>query len=134
MRDDPELLKQVFRPDNLDKLFGKPFNTMEDSGERTAYALPLLNRLVHLWMIGRPLRDLEVALGVDPEKLKTCDGARKFVLWIVPELAYVFGVPALLKQRAAAVEKGAAIVVPPALAQLRRIPVWCSGRTLQYRR
>ncbi|MEP7210091.1 MAG: hypothetical protein ABI740_04580, partial [Alphaproteobacteria bacterium] len=31
-------------------------------------------------------------------KLGTCDGARKFVLRVVPELAYLFGLPLLIKQ------------------------------------
>jgi len=51
---------------------------------------------------GKPLTDLEEALGTPVDKLKTCIGARKFVLRVLPELSYLFGVPALLTQRQAA--------------------------------
>ena len=73
----PDILDQILNRGELDSLLGKPFNRMEDETDRTRYAVPRLNKLAHYWMIGRPLRDLETALGVEPTKLKTCDGARK---------------------------------------------------------
>ena len=118
LADDPELLEQILRPDDLDKLFGNPFNKIEDVKRRSAYALPLLNDLARLWMDGRPLRDLEIALGVGPEKLKTCDGARKFVMRIVPNLAYLFSLPEKLVQRVAAENEREVVPASSALAQL----------------
>ena len=114
----PDILDQILRRDELDSLFGKPFNRMEEEAERTRYAVPRLKKLAHYWMNGRPLRDLEVALGVEPTKLKTCNGARKFVMKIVPNLAYAFSLPAQLKQHLNSTDEGDAGFVPPQLAQL----------------
>ena len=77
-----------------------------------------LNRLADYWMSGKPLRDLELALGIEPTKLKTCDGARKFVLRIVPNLAYAFSLPTLLKQQLESTDEADAGLVPTQLAQL----------------
>ena len=51
------------------------------------------------------------------DKLKTCIGARKFVLRVLPELGYLFGVPALLTQRQAA-SAGKEVSLSPALTKL----------------
>ena len=118
LADVPNLLDQVIRHEDLDSLFGKPFNQMEKGEERINYAVPRLKQLTRLWMNGRPLRELEIALGVEPTKLKTCDGARKFIMRIVPSLAYAFSLPALLKQHAASPDGSEAGVVPPQLAEL----------------
>ena len=116
--DHPDILEQILQRDELDSLFGKPFNKMEKEGERTRYAVPRLNKLAHYWMSGRPLRYLEVALGVEPTKLKTCNGARRFVMKIVPSLAYAFSLPTLLKQHLESTDEGDADFVSPQLAQL----------------
>ncbi len=114
----PKLLEQVFRPENLENLFGSSFKSIEDLEKRAGHALPYLRKLTRLWMKGRPLRDLEIALGIKLEQLKACDGARKFMIRIVPELAYAISVPALLAQHAASANEGKAASVPSALAQL----------------
>ena len=46
LADSLDLLDQVFRYDDLNSLFGKPFNKIEESNKRTAYAVPLLNQSV----------------------------------------------------------------------------------------
>ena len=112
----PSLLDQVVRREDLDQLFGKPFSQMEDDEERAAFAVPILDQLTGIWMSGRPLREMEIALGVEPTKLKYCAGARKFVIRIVPSLAYAFSLPALLRQFA--LGEGEPGVVPPQLAEL----------------
>ena len=116
--DHPDILDQILRRDDLDSLFGKPFNKMENETERTRYAVPRLSKLAHYWMSGRPLRDLEVALGVKPAKLKTCNGARRFVMKIVPNLAYAFSLPALLKQAPTSTDEADGDFVSPHLTQL----------------
>ena len=115
----PDLVERVFRKQSLDELFGKTFESIEDTNERAVYALPYLKTLAHLWMAGKPLCDLEAALGTNPKKLKTCTRARRFVLRIVPDLVYLFGLPALLHQRKDAVDSKSTSV-PPALLQLGR--------------
>ena len=69
-------------------------------------------------MSGRPLRDLELVLRIDPTKLKTCDGARKFVIRIVPSLAHACSLPALLRHHSTTSDESEAGFVPPQLAQL----------------
>ena len=70
-------------------------------------------------MKGKPLKELEVAIGTEERKLKTCDKARRFAVRIVPDLSYLFGLPALLHDRAQANEEDP-IAAPPAKAQLGR--------------
>jgi DEAD/DEAH box helicase len=112
-----DLFDQIFRRETIDDLFGKPVKDLEDSYDRCKAALPYLKKLTRLWMQGKPLRDLEIALDTPAEKLKTCIGARKFVLRVLPELSYLFGVPALLRQRqSAGVDEPA--VLSPALTKL----------------
>ncbi|CAN7724395.1 DEAD/DEAH box helicase [Mesorhizobium caraganae] len=93
------LFDQIFRPETIDDLFGKDVTSLKTSKERCEFALPYLKNLTKLWVRGKPLTHFEEALGIPTDKLKTCIGARKFVLRVLPELGYLFGVPALLKQR-----------------------------------
>ena len=118
LADDPEIFEQVFRLDDLEYLFGQPYKKIEEYNERTAYALPYLKKLTKLWMRGDPLCDLESALGVDQRKLKTCDGARKFVMRIIPNLSYVFRLPLMFFRHAATEGESGAIFIPAALSQL----------------
>ncbi|THV12725.1 DEAD/DEAH box helicase [Rhizobium rhizophilum] len=112
-----ELFDQVFRPETIDDLFGKDVTSLNTSEERCAFAVPYLKELTRLWVRGKPLTDLEEALGTPADKLKTCIGARKFVLRAIPELGYLFGVPALLTQRLAASD-GKELSLSPALTKL----------------
>lgn len=101
LSENPDLLEQIFRPETLAALFGrKKYTSLATVEEKSSLVLPALKKLVRLWMRGKPLKVLEKALGTDPDKLKTCDGARRFVLRVVPELAFLFGLPALLHERA----------------------------------
>lgn len=101
LSENPDLLEQIFRPETLSELFGrKRYDSLETVEEKSSLVLPVLGKLIWLWMRGEPLRELELALGTDPTKLKTCDGARRFVLRVVPEFAFLFGLPALLHERA----------------------------------
>nr|WP_306267717.1 DEAD/DEAH box helicase [Pararhizobium sp. IMCC3301] len=100
LSENPELLEQVCRRQSLIELFGKKrYEALRTDDERAAFALPILSKLIWRWMRGDPLSELEMALGTDPKKLKTCDKARRFALRIIPELSYLFGLPALLHER-----------------------------------
>ena len=117
LAENPEFLEQVVRRDDLDSLFGKSFNKLTKEKDRADYAIPLLKRLTRLWMKGRPLRDLEIALGVDKSKLKTCDGARKFAVRIVPSLSHACSLPARIRQHLTPSEEREHDLLEPALAQ-----------------
>ena len=120
LADNPEILEQVFRPGELGHLFGSPFKSIEDAKARAAYAIPYLKELTRLWMEGKPLCDLESALGVEPGKFKTCDGARKFALRIIPSLAHVFSLPSMLMKRSATEGDDKDVSISAALSQLRQ--------------
>ena len=99
LMDNPDLLSKAFRSQSLSGLFGNSFSHLEDDTTRAEYAVPRLRKLTRLWMLGKPLKALELALGTPSGKLKTCNDARKFVLRIVPELAYLFSLPAQILQQ-----------------------------------
>ena len=118
LADNPDLLEKAFRQQNLAELFGHTAYYACDSEQgKTDLVLPILSRLTRLWINGRPLRELEVAFGTDEDKLKFCENARRFVLRVVPDLSYLFGLPALLQARAQATEE-VQIEVSSAKAQL----------------
>ena len=118
LADDPEIFEQVFRLDDLEYLFGQSYRKIEESNERTAYAIPYLKKLAKLWMKGAPLCDLESALGVDQRKLKTCNSARKFVMRIIPNLAYIFRLPLMFLRHAATESENGSVFISAALSQL----------------
>ena len=124
LADDPDTFEQVFRLDDLEYLFGGSFKKIEKLNNRIAYAMPYLRKLTKLWMKGDPLRDLESALGVDQRKLKTCDGARKFVVRIIPNLAYVFRLPSVFLRHAATEGENGTAFIPAALSQLGQCVKW----------
>lgn len=117
LADNPGFLDQLFRRDDLDSLFGSSFKKFETEQERADYAVPVLKQLTRLWMKGCPLRDLEIALGIEHTKLKTCVGARKFVIRIVPSLAHASSLPAMLKQHLESTNGSAVSLVEPQLSQ-----------------
>jgi hypothetical protein len=115
----PELALRLFRPDSLPDLFGSAYKKLSSDADRAAFAVPKLKLLMLRWMAGNPLNRIELALGTPQHKLGTCDGARKFVLRIVPELAYLFGLPLLILQ--SRVKRGVSSdSVPASLSQLGR--------------
>lgn len=114
----PGIFEQMFRTSDIEYLFGKPFTEMENAADQTLYAVRKLEDLTRIWMGGQPLRDLEVALGAAPEKVGKCKGARKFVVRIVPDLAYAFRLLALLIQHLESENGESAADVPSALFYL----------------
>jgi len=114
----PDLFDQMLRPATIDDLLGSAVNTITDPSERARVALPFLTELTHLWLAGRPLSELQRVFGTDIDNLKTCVEARKFVLRVVPELAYLFGIPAFLIQNRHALDEGAQKELTASLAKL----------------
>lgn len=98
LKSHPDVLDQVFRKRNLDEIFGTHFAQIEDPQKRCEVALPALKTMSWLWMRGAPLRSLERVLGAEEGKEGMCVGARRFALRIVPDLAYLFGLPAMLEE------------------------------------
>jgi DEAD/DEAH box helicase len=113
-----DLFDQIFRPTTINELFDGEFAAKEESKDRAEQALPTLRALTRLWMRAEPLNALQLALGTAPDKLKACVDARRFALRVVPELAYLFGLPAFLLQRKASVEGDQQNELPAALVKL----------------
>ncbi|BDW95906.1 hypothetical protein MACH10_15910 [Thalassospira tepidiphila] len=120
LADNPDLIELVFRRQSLSDLLGQStYEALASTTDKANFALPIIKRLTWLWMRGKPLCELEKALGTNPDKLKTCDRARKFALRIVPEISYLFGLPALLHEATQIHEKNPD-PLPTALSQLGR--------------
>ncbi|MDE0620104.1 MAG: hypothetical protein OXH83_00395, partial [Bryobacterales bacterium] len=114
----PDLLEKAFRKQNLTELFGNSaYNACDSEQGKADLVLPVLRTLTRLWMKGRPLRDLELAFGTDTAKLNFCENARRFAIRIVPDISYLFGLPALLRERSRS-RRDDQIVTPPVVAQL----------------
>jgi len=115
----PDLLEHVFRRSSLIELFGKKYEKLEVDEEKASHYLPIISKLTWCWMRGDTLKELEKVFGTHPDKIKTCEKARKFVLRLIPELSYLFGLPALLHEREQ-INSDDPIVAPSALFSLGR--------------
>lgn len=120
LSDNPDLVEKAFRRQGLVGLFGKRrYEGCRTDEDRAKLVLPTLRKMTWLWMKGEPLRELEIAVGTKEKDVKTCEKARQFAVRIVPDLAYLFSLPALLHERAQAVSEESRSMLP-AKTQLGR--------------
>jgi antiviral helicase SKI2 len=85
-----------FRAENLNRLFGKEFEKIEDLEVRRDIAVPMLQKLTNLWIAGHPLKTLEATFKGKDNGLGKCLAARRFALRCIPDLSYAFSLPAKL--------------------------------------
>lgn len=90
----PEWLFQLIRPNNIAGLFGEDYRALEGDKKKAKKALPVIKALLDAWMTGKPLCDLERAIGTAEKDIKTCETARHFAVRLVSDLAFVAGLPA----------------------------------------
>jgi superfamily II DNA/RNA helicase len=90
----PHLIPALIRRESLEGLFGTPYRGLEEDEARGRYAMPVLMRLLGRWMAGATLVEIEREFGTAEHRLGKCEAAREFALRLVPELAYLFGLPA----------------------------------------
>lgn len=90
----PEWLLQLIRPNDIEGLFGGQYRAIQDDGAKAVTALPVIKTLLDEWMAGKPLCDLERAIGTDEKHIKTCETARHFAVRLAADLAFVAGLPA----------------------------------------
>ncbi len=76
---------------------------LENDEARGRIAIPILRRLLVSWVTGGSLSEIEQLMGGRSRETLHCEGAREFVLRVVPELAYLFALPAQI-DRAMALE------------------------------
>ena len=91
-------LPKLIRNETLESFLGTSYKKLEDDQSRGEMICNRVFALLEIWMSGRPLAEIELAMGTKPKLLKTCEGARDFVSDIIPELSYLFGTPSLVTQ------------------------------------
>lgn len=90
----PEWLLQLIRPNDVEGLFGSEYRALKDDKKKGELALPRIKILLEAWMKGKPLCDLERAIGTAERSIKTCETARHFAVRLAADLAFIAGLPA----------------------------------------
>ncbi|WP_269503990.1 DEAD/DEAH box helicase [Burkholderia sp. IMCC1007] len=113
----PQLIPVLIRPENLEGLFGTAYKKLDDDRDRGTYAASRLFSLLDRWIAGDTLVGIERTFGTKENRLGKCESAREFVLRMLPELSYIFGLPAQIYQ-AVSIERGGSGDMPLALGLL----------------
>jgi len=90
----PEWLLQLIRPNDIEGLFGGDYRALEGDRKKAEKAIPVIKALLDAWMAGKPLCDLELAIGTAEKGIKTCETARHFAVRLAADLSFVAGLPA----------------------------------------
>ena len=99
----PAWLMHLIRPNDIEGLFGKDYREIDGNVAKAKVALPEIRPLLTTWMAGKPLCELERAIGTKEHLIKTCETARHFAVRLVPDLSFVAGLPArIIAAKAAA--------------------------------
>lgn len=101
----PSLIPQMIRRESLEGFLGSHYKALGDDEERGHYASLHIFHLLERWMAGDTFADLELAHGTKSHRIGKCESTREFVLRIVPELSYIFGLPGQVV-RALTAERG----------------------------
>ena len=89
----PSLLPTLIRKETLEVFLGTPYKKLKDDNSRGKHACQIIFPLLELWMAGHTLASMEASTGTPANKVGKCEFAREFVLRIIPELSYIFGLP-----------------------------------------
>jgi superfamily II DNA/RNA helicase len=119
----PERLLDLVRPENLEGLFGEEYKQLVTDRDRGEYAMPSLLRLLPLWMDGKPLCEIEKQF-LGSNNVGLCKYARHFALRVVPDLAFIAGLPArilLARSQAERIEGEEAAPISTVLATMQAI-------------
>ncbi|AIG04107.1 DEAD/DEAH box helicase [Pseudomonas proteolytica] len=108
------LLPTLIRTETLEGFFGSSYKKLKDDNSRGKYAAEIIFPLLELWMSGHTLASIEASTGTQINKVGKCEFAREFVLRIIPELSYIFGLPNQIF-RAITVDRGEDIESPVGL-------------------
>lgn len=96
----PILISQLTRRESLDGYMGEPFRSIEDHEERGEFAVEVILAALKAWISGQTLAEIQ-KLKPTIQQPKHCEQARRFVLRVLPELAYVFSLPELVRRHLA---------------------------------
>jgi hypothetical protein len=92
----PSQLFSLVRPESLEEMFGTPYKNLADDEARGKHGLFWLRKLWPIWMSGVPLCELEKVFLGRTTNLKQCKNARHFASRLVPDLAFLTGLPGRL--------------------------------------
>ena len=93
----PTLIAQMTRRESLDGYMGEPFKSIEGNEERGKLAVDVVLEALKAWVAGRTLAEIQ-QLKPTTQQRKHCEHARRFVLRVLPELAYIFSLPELVRR------------------------------------
>lgn len=99
----PIIVSQMTRRESLDGYMGKPFKSLEGDDERGRLSVNVVLAALKAWVSGEPLAEIQ-KLKPTALQQKYCEQARRFVLRVLPELAYFFSLPELVRRCLAAEE------------------------------
>lgn len=99
----PILLSQMIRRESLDGFMGEKFKLCGDDKERGELAVGDVLAALKLWVSGQTLAEIQ-KLKTTAQKPKHFEQARRFALRVLPELAYLFSLPELVRRHLAAEE------------------------------
>lgn len=93
----PILISQMTRRESLDDYMGPKFAMLDGDEGRGERAVKYVLKALNVWVKGATLADIQK---VKPPVLKSPQlvQARRFVLRVLPELAYIFSLPELVRQ------------------------------------
>lgn len=97
----PILISQMVRRDSLDGYMGEKFKLLEGDFNRGAAAKDVVLKALQFWVSGKTLAEIQT-LKPTTQQSKHCEQARRFVLRLLPELAYIFSLPDLVRRHLAA--------------------------------
>lgn len=101
----PHHVPNLIRPSTLNSVLGEGYNILATDFDRGNYILDYIMEPLKSWMDGSTLAAIELDFGKSPSRVGKCDSARDFVLRMIPELAFAFGLPL---QVVRSMKKGAA--------------------------
>ncbi|MGO3742241.1 DEAD/DEAH box helicase [Kerstersia sp.] len=93
----PILLSQMIRRESLNDYMGTNFAEVQDDAERGKLAIDISLAALKAWVTGKTLADIQT-INPPARKSKQFVQARRFVLRVLPELAYIFSLPELVRR------------------------------------
>ncbi|SUQ39546.1 ski2-like helicase [Yersinia frederiksenii] len=90
-------LDKIIREENIISLIGdKKYKSMAGDLCREKTVLKTIRKLTEMYTKGSEINKIEIEFGTPLAKLNKCEAARKFIIRIIPDLAYFFALPALI--------------------------------------
>jgi len=87
-----EDIPHLIRQESLEGIFGSKYKKLDSDAAKGSFAVGAFEQLLPAWMAGATLVALEQIVGTPTNRLGKCETAREFILRIVPELAYLYGI------------------------------------------